>query len=139
MNVKILLIFTFMCHIMLESGFAWSESLSWSTISGPMTLGRRTRECLRIVFSLGWNVLLLLVILLEHCYLHEWLSFAERVGVHVVECACVIELPELKACVTNLRPTCCLSITKLFLFLLPPKLVSVIMLSFTHTHILKLL
>ena len=27
------------------------------------------------------------------------LAFAERVGVHVVECACVNELPELKVCV----------------------------------------
>lgn len=27
---------------------------------------------------------------------HFWFVVAERVGVHVVECACVIELPGLK-------------------------------------------
>lgn len=73
-----------------------------------MTLGRRTRECPRIVFSLGLSLLLLLFILLEHCYFPGWLFFVERVGVHVVECACVIELPELKVCVLNLRSTSCL-------------------------------
>lgn len=31
------------------------------------------------------------------------LSLAERVGAEVVECACVIELPELKVCYQPLR------------------------------------
>lgn len=31
---------------------------------------------------------------------HFWFVVAERVGVHVVECACVIELPGLKVCMT---------------------------------------
>jgi hypothetical protein len=32
------------------------------------------------------------------CSLHSNFLVAERVGVHVVECACVIELLELKVC-----------------------------------------
>ncbi|MBA0565963.1 hypothetical protein Golob_010818, partial [Gossypium lobatum] len=52
---------------LLESGFALLQSLSCLVISAP-----------------GNDVYMI------SCF------FAERVGVHVVECACVIELPELK-------------------------------------------